>query len=513
MQVPAGLPEGDVVDLGCGDGAAAASLRQRFPERRMVGVDASPAMIEEARGYHADHGSPTSPIGRPEDAAGADLLQRRAAVAAATTTRLLPRLAAALARRAGRSPCRCRASTRRPSHRLIREIAGGMFPDRFPQDDEGWIAPVAPPGSLPPPARAAWAPVGLWETEYLQPLAPVDEGHPVRAFTQSTALRPFAARMGAGELGEFLDAYDEALAIAYPAEADGTVLFPFRRLFLVLTAARRGGLSGWRASAITGATGVRHARPRPDRALRHHHLARPRRARRSGPDLVIHGEPLAEMPLTFAGFEGEVHAGLTRPSCSRVTMQHPQGARRSATSGRSASCGRRRSTRIAAELGLDALDPAWAGAGVVMSGIPDFTHVPPSSRLQGPRAAARWSWTWRTSPARSRPRPSRPARPGHGKALQARRHGAARRHRLGRARGDAAGRATAAPPCPGAEGLGALGTSFAPQTVAADAARVPIRNVFSRAPTIRARNPSQSPFRALAPLRYQRPPTAGGDTP
>ena len=34
---------------------------------------------------------------------------------------------------------------------------------------------------------------------------------------------------------EFLDASDESLAIAYPAEADGTVLVPFRRLFLVLT--------------------------------------------------------------------------------------------------------------------------------------------------------------------------------------------------------------------------------------------------------------------------------------
>jgi trans-aconitate 2-methyltransferase len=50
----------------------------------------------------------------------------------------------------------------------------------------------------------------------------------VRAFTQGTALRPFLARMGEGEHQEFLEAYDEALAIAYPAETDGTVLFPFR---------------------------------------------------------------------------------------------------------------------------------------------------------------------------------------------------------------------------------------------------------------------------------------------
>jgi trans-aconitate 2-methyltransferase len=118
-----------------------------------------------------------------------------------------------------------------PSHRLLRDLAEGMFPDRFAFDD--WVAPVAPPAAY----HRLLSPLGemeVWETEYLQALEPVAEGHPVRAFTQSTALRPFAARLGEGELQEFLEAYDEALAIAYPAETDGTVLFAFRRLFLVL---------------------------------------------------------------------------------------------------------------------------------------------------------------------------------------------------------------------------------------------------------------------------------------
>ena len=32
-----------------------------------------------------------------------------------------------------------------------------------------------------------------------------------------------------------------------------------------------------------------------------------------------------ELRLGFAGPEGEAHAGLTRPSDSRVTAQHPKG--------------------------------------------------------------------------------------------------------------------------------------------------------------------------------------------
>jgi MOSC domain-containing protein YiiM len=39
---------------------------------------------------------------------------------------------------------------------------------------------------------------------------------------------------------------------------------------------------------------------------------------------------------------------------------------------------------IAATLELEDLNPAWLGATIVLEGLPDFTHLPPSSRLQGP---------------------------------------------------------------------------------------------------------------------------------
>ncbi|MEK9705818.1 MAG: hypothetical protein VW233_07495, partial [Paracoccaceae bacterium] len=32
--------------------------------------------------------------------------------------------------------------------------------------------------------------------------------------------------------------------------------------------------------------------------------------------------------------------------------------------------------------GIARLDPSWFGASVVLRGIPDFSHIPPSSRLQ-----------------------------------------------------------------------------------------------------------------------------------
>ncbi|HTD51317.1 MAG TPA: methyltransferase domain-containing protein, partial [Acidimicrobiia bacterium] len=38
-----------VLDMGCGPGHTSALLRQRFPHSEVTGVDASPAMIDEAR--------------------------------------------------------------------------------------------------------------------------------------------------------------------------------------------------------------------------------------------------------------------------------------------------------------------------------------------------------------------------------------------------------------------------------------------------------------------------------
>jgi MOSC domain-containing protein YiiM len=102
-----------------------------------------------------------------------------------------------------------------------------------------------------------------------------------------------------------------------------------------------------------------------------------------GRDLLIHAEALDAMALTLAGLDAEVHAGLTRPSCSRVTAQHPKGT--TIRNVRQLSLiSAEEMAEVAAVLGLERMDYAHLGASVVLDGIPDFTHVPPSSRLQGP---------------------------------------------------------------------------------------------------------------------------------
>ena len=92
------------------------------------------------------------------------------------------------------------------------------------------------------------------------------------------------------------------------------------------------------------------------------------------------------LELTFEGVAGAFHAGLTRPSCSRVKTQYPKGT---AIKNERQLCivSQEELDVIAAEMGIEAIDPVRVGATMVIKGIPDFTHVSPSSRLQAPSGA------------------------------------------------------------------------------------------------------------------------------
>jgi MOSC domain len=95
----------------------------------------------------------------------------------------------------------------------------------------------------------------------------------------------------------------------------------------------------------------------------------------------IRSQPIETAFASYEGFAGDFHAGLTRASCVRVKAQHPQGTEIRNVRQFSILSGEELAG-IAAELGLAAIDPLLLGASIVLEGIPDFTHVPPNSRLQ-----------------------------------------------------------------------------------------------------------------------------------
>ncbi len=98
-------------------------------------------------------------------------------------------------------------------------------------------------------------------------------------------------------------------------------------------------------------------------------------------DASLKSQTLSEAFASFAGFAGEAHGGLTRPSDSRVLSQYPRDTeirnvrQFSIVSAEDLAV-------IARDMGLPGIAPDWMGASIVIEGIPDFTLLPPSSRLQ-----------------------------------------------------------------------------------------------------------------------------------
>jgi hypothetical protein len=100
-------------------------------------------------------------------------------------------------------------------------------------------------------------------------------------------------------------------------------------------------------------------------------------------DASLESEPTQDAQLTYAGIPGEAHGGLTRPACVRVRSQYPKDTEIRNVRQLSVMSAEELAD-IAADCGLDGFDPRHIGASLVISGIPDFTHLPPSSRLQFP---------------------------------------------------------------------------------------------------------------------------------
>ncbi len=221
---------GDVIDLGCGNGAMAETLHARAGGRAVIGVDASPAMLEKARaaGYDALQQADIAEW-HPRRAPG--LIYSNAALHwVGAHEALMPRLAGLLGK-GGTLAVQMPHQNKAPSHRVWLSLAQELFPGRAEKmGTPGVMAPVRYEELLAPLGQFR-----LWETDYYQRLTAEPGSHPVRRFTESTYARPILTALGEAERADLIRRYEEVMHTAYPVRADGTVLFPFRRLFFTLT--------------------------------------------------------------------------------------------------------------------------------------------------------------------------------------------------------------------------------------------------------------------------------------
>jgi trans-aconitate 2-methyltransferase len=219
---------GHVADLGCGPGNSTALLAARWPRASIEGVDPSESMLEEARGSAVRARWTKADIASWKPNSLCDVIFSNATFQWLDDHEaLLPRLMGYVAH-GGIFAFQVPRNFDEPSHALMREVASeGPWSSKLSAVRRVSVfSPQAYYGLLA--ARAAA--VDIWETIYLHALEGDDA---VYRWVSGTGLRPFADALAGQEREDFLGEYRARLRVAYPRRADGTTLFPFRRLFVV----------------------------------------------------------------------------------------------------------------------------------------------------------------------------------------------------------------------------------------------------------------------------------------
>ncbi|WP_207848296.1 MULTISPECIES: trans-aconitate 2-methyltransferase [unclassified Pseudomonas] len=222
-----------VVDIGCGPGNSTELLMQRFPEAAVTGLDSSPDMIAAARKRLPHLQFEVAEIDRWADAGPFDVIFANAVLQwLPDHATLLPTLAGKLSP-GGSLAIQMPDNLNEPSHRLMREVAAnGPWAAKL-AGAAGQRTEMASAGDYFSMLRPHCSRVDVWRTTYHHPLASGAAG--VVEWFKGSGLIPFLSPLSEEERTQYLAQYLAAVAEAYPALADGSVLLPFPRLFIVAT--------------------------------------------------------------------------------------------------------------------------------------------------------------------------------------------------------------------------------------------------------------------------------------
>jgi trans-aconitate 2-methyltransferase len=229
----AALPDMEVrsgIDLGCGPGNSTEALAARFPGATVRGLDSSSDMIAAARRRLPQLQFAVTGIDEWRDAGPFDVILANAVMQwVPDHARVLPALVSKLSP-AGALAIQMPDNLDVPAHQLMRETAtGGPWASTL----AAAAASRTPIGSAPDyyaMLRPFCGKVDVWRTTYHHPLA--GGAAAIVEWFKGSGLRPYLEPLDAASRAAFLERYTAAVARAYPALPDGSVLLPFPRLFV-----------------------------------------------------------------------------------------------------------------------------------------------------------------------------------------------------------------------------------------------------------------------------------------
>jgi trans-aconitate 2-methyltransferase len=229
------IPEMQVlkaVDIGCGPGNSTELLQAHYRDAIISGMDSSVDMVEAARRRMPGTRFEVADISKWQGEGRYDMILANASLQwvpdhAVIFPSLINKLTPG-----GSLAVQMPDNFDEAAHRLMRSTAA-----------EGpWAGKLA--GSSKRVARetADWyhlqlrnrvTVLDIWRTTYYHPLSGGAEA--IVEWFKGTGLRPFLDPLDGDEKAAFLATYTARIAEAYPAYADGSVLLPFPRLFIIAT--------------------------------------------------------------------------------------------------------------------------------------------------------------------------------------------------------------------------------------------------------------------------------------
>jgi len=237
LRLPGDLEPRLIVDLGCGTGQHAALLKRRHPGARVIGLDSSTAMLEQARALGADVEWVQADLATWEPDAPVDLIFANASLQWLPDHQALLRRLTGLLAPEGVIAAQMPLAWDTLHYRTMRAVmATGPWAGRL--SDRETIQALLSPDAYYDVLAEACEDVDIWSTTYLHALTGSDA---VLEWMKGTALRPHltALKDDPSMRDAYLSALGDALSVAFPRRPDGVTLLPFPRLFL--TARKRSG--------------------------------------------------------------------------------------------------------------------------------------------------------------------------------------------------------------------------------------------------------------------------------
>lgn len=239
LRLPGDLEPRLIVDLGCGAGQHAALLKRRHPGARVIGLDSSAAMLDQARALGTDVEWGQADLATWAPDAPVDLIFANASLQWLPDHEGLLRRLTGLLAPGGVIAVQMPLAWDTLHYRTMRVVmAEGPWSDRL--SDRETIQALLSPDIYYSVLAETCEDVDVWSTTYLHALTGPDA---VLEWMKGTGLRPHltALQDDPAMRDAYLSALSDALSKAFPRRPDGVTLLPFPRLFLVARRRSDGG--------------------------------------------------------------------------------------------------------------------------------------------------------------------------------------------------------------------------------------------------------------------------------